>query len=132
MSLPATFVRISHGCHERAEREAVMLETRVYIAQSVDHRQYDRAVHFQYPYLDLYRGYTHSTNLTDIIYHYYGLYFHEHSHLPCIQNMIQCLEESDHDIWKGVKVMVRYCKQAHVLIILGGKLIHAFIIEDVY
>ena len=64
MSLPATFVqRISHGCRERAEREAVVLETHVRITQSVDHRQYDRAVHFQYPYLDLYRGYINSTNL---------------------------------------------------------------------
>ena len=60
MSLPATFVqRISHGCRERAERGAVVFR----IAQSVDHRQYDRAVHFQYPYLNLYRGYTNSTNL---------------------------------------------------------------------
>ena len=82
-------------------------------------------------HISINRGYTHSTNLTDIIYNYYGLYFHEHLHLPCIQNMIQCLEESDHDIWKGVKVMVRYCKQAHALITLGGKLIRAFIIEDV-
>ena len=64
MSLPATFVqRISHGCRERAERGAVVLETHVRIAQSVNHRQHYRAVHFQHPYLDLNRGYTHSTNL---------------------------------------------------------------------
>ena len=64
ISLPATFVqRISHGCCERAEKGAVVLETHVRIAQSVDDRQHDRAVHFQHPYLDLYRGYTNSTNL---------------------------------------------------------------------
>ena len=65
MSLPATFVqRISHGCHERAEREAVALETHVRIALSVDHRQHDRAVCFQHTCLDSYRGYTNYTNLT--------------------------------------------------------------------
>ena len=64
LSLPATFVqRISHCCRERAERGAIVLETHVRIAQSVYHRQYDRAIHFQHPYLDLYRGYTNSTNL---------------------------------------------------------------------
>ena len=43
--------RISHGCHERAEREAVVLETHVRIAQpkSVDHRQYDRGRPFSVP-----------------------------------------------------------------------------------
>ena len=55
-----------------------------------------------------------------INHNYYGLNFHEHSRLPCIQCMIQCLEESNHDYWKGVKVMVRYCKQAHAFITLGG------------
>ena len=64
MSLPASFVqRISHGCRERAERGAVVLETHVRIAQSVDHRQYNCAVYFQHPCLDLHRGYTNSTNL---------------------------------------------------------------------
>ena len=38
--------RISHGCSRGAERGAVVLETRVRIARSVNHGQYDRAVYF--------------------------------------------------------------------------------------
>ena len=44
-TLPLLF-KESATAAARAARGAVVLETHVRIAQSVDHRQYDRAVHF--------------------------------------------------------------------------------------